>query len=164
MAGQLTNSASLSEFDILNARNFHYAIIASEWNSDITERMQNGALLLLSQFKVPIEHIITLHVPGSFELPLAAKWAIDAMKADAVICLGCIIKGETKHDDYIANAVSQGIMQLNMQSGKPVIFGVLTVNNLQQAEDRSGGKLGNKGEEAAITAIKMLSLRNELNR
>lgn len=157
-----TKNSSLSELEIKNVPNYHFAIVVSEWNKQITDKLRDGALNIFAEFEAPIEHIITLHVPGSFELPLAAKWAIDQLKADAVLCLGCIIKGETKHDEYISNAVSQSILNLNLQTGVPVIFGVLTVDTIQQAEERAGGKYGNKGSESAITAIKMLNLKNEL--
>jgi 6,7-dimethyl-8-ribityllumazine synthase len=157
-----TNSASLTQSEIKNVPNYHFAIIVSEWNKNITDKLRDGALNILAQLEVPIEHIITLQVPGSFELPLAAKWAIEHLKADAVLCLGCVIKGETKHDEYISNAVSQSISNLNIQTGVPVIFGVLTVDSILQAEERAGGKHGNKGAEAALTAIKMLNLKNEL--
>ena len=162
MPGHLTNETFLSAAEIENAGKYHFAIVVSEWNKQITEKLRNGALEIFAECIVPIDHIISLQVPGSFELPLAAKWAIDELKADAVLCLGCLIKGETKHDEYIAQSISQAIMRLNLDSGKPVVFGVLTVDNFQQAEDRADGKLGNKGKESAITAIKMLNLKNKL--
>jgi 6,7-dimethyl-8-ribityllumazine synthase len=163
MSGHLTSLTALSESEIQFANSYHFAIIVTDWHKQITEKLKDGVLGILAHCNVPIEHIITLQVPGSFELPLAAKWAIETMKADAVICLGCIIKGDTKHDEYIALAVSQGIMNLNTALGKPVIFGVLTVEKMQQALDRAGGIHGNKGEEAAVTAIKMLHLNRQLN-
>ncbi len=163
MSGHLSNKAPLRDSEIQNVPNYHFAIVVSEWNKPITEKLRDGALKILAQYDAPIEHIITLLVPGSFELPLAAKWAIEHLKADAVLCLGCIIKGETKHDEYISHSVSNAIMNLSLETSKPIIFGVLTVDTIQQAEDRAGGQFGNKGEEAAITAIKMLNLKNELN-
>jgi 6,7-dimethyl-8-ribityllumazine synthase len=107
---------------------------------------------------VNADNIHSIHVPGAFELPLGAKILASNEKVDALICLGCVIKGDTKHDEYISNAVANGIMTLNLASSKPVIFGVLTPNDMQQALDRSGGKHGNKGVESAMTALKMVAL------
>lgn len=162
MAGHLLNEGALSNTELLLAKKFKYALCVSNWNMDITERLKNAAAQVLINCQVPTEHMDVIQVPGSFELILASKWAIEYKNPDAVICLGCIIKGETIHDEMIAMSVSSGIMDLQLQTGIPIIFGVLTVNNLQQALDRSGGKMGNKGEEAMITAIKMLSLKNGL--
>jgi 6,7-dimethyl-8-ribityllumazine synthase len=108
---------------------------------------------------VECKNIIRKNVSGSFELPLAAQWMADKKNIDAVICLGCVIQGETPHFDYICQAVAYGVMKVNLKSNKPVAFGVLTVLNKKQAMDRVGGKYGNKGEEAAVTAVKMLELR-----
>lgn len=133
------------------------AIIVSEWNDDITESLFSGAYDTLIKHGVLKENIIRKDVPGSFELTIAAQWMASQADIHAVICLGCIIKGETKHDEYIAHAVAHGLTTVGLNSNKPVIFGVLTPNTKQQALDRAGGKFGNKGDEAAITAIKMLN-------
>lgn len=106
--------------------------------------------------------ILVKNVPGSYELPIGAKWLLDTMSPDAVICLGCVIQGETKHFDFICQAVSIGIMQLNLDYSIPVVFGVLTTESKQQAIDRSGGRHGNKGVEAAVTAIQMAALHRDL--
>ena len=162
MAGQLVNETSLNDSEIQSAPHFNYALIVSQWHPSITDKLRDGALYLLSQCKVSIEHINIISVPGAFELPLAAKWLIEHSHTDAIICLGCIIKGETKHDEIIAKSVSDAIIHLNIQSEMPILFGVLTVDNVQQAEDRAGGALGNKGSEAAVAAIKMLYLQSQL--
>ncbi len=162
MAGHLTNEGSLSESDILVAVKHRFAIIVAEWNPEITNRLKKAALDILNHCKVPPDQISVHFVPGSFELTLAAQWAL-TQHNDAVLCLGCIIKGQTIHDKIIAQALSQGIMDLNLKFDKPVIFGVLTVDTQQQALDRSGGSLGNKGAEAAITAIKMLGLKKQFD-
>ena len=136
---------------------YKFAIVVSEWNEEITESLYNGTYETLVNHGAQRDHILRKDVPGSFELTLAAQWLAQEDHIDAVICLGCIIKGETKHDEYIANAVAQGLTNVSLKYNKPVIFGVLTPNTKQQALDRAGGKYGNKGDEAAITAIKMLN-------
>ena len=132
------------------------AIVVAEWNEEITESLYAGALASLIENGVKATHIVRKNVPGTFELSLAALWMAERKNIDAVICLGCVIQGETPHFDYICQAVSYGITEAALKTRKPVIFGVLTTLNKQQALDRSGGKYGNKGEEAAITAIRML--------
>ncbi len=163
MAGTLPSLSNLSIQEISGAKNFRYAILSALWHLDVTEQLVKGSLEILKACKVPNDSILIETVPGSFELPLAANYILQSNLADAVICLGCIIQGETKHDEIIANTVSQACMQLSIQFAKPVIFGVLTVHNLEQALERSGGKFGNKGCEAAIAAIKMLELHNRLH-
>ncbi|MFZ5973511.1 MAG: 6,7-dimethyl-8-ribityllumazine synthase [Bacteroidota bacterium] len=134
-----------------------FGIVVAEWNETITEALYEGAYHSLLAHGVKKSNIVRKNVPGSFELTLGAHWLADRKDIDAVICLGCVIQGETPHFDYICQAVAYGITEVNILSKKPVIFGVLTTLNQKQAEDRAGGKLGNKGEEAAITAVKMLS-------
>lgn len=131
-------------------------IVVSEWNQEITNALLKGAIETLTKEGVLPENIAIKTVPGSFELVLGAQRLL-CDNCEAIICLGCVIQGETKHFDFICDAVANGIMNLNINYNKPVIFGVLTTNNLQQAVDRSGGKHGNKGVEAAITTLKMLS-------
>lgn len=137
-------------------------IVTSEWNPTICQALLKGARKVLSEAEIPDSQIHAIQVPGSFELPMAAAMLMKSTKLDAVICLGCVIKGETRHDEYINQAIATGITQLSVMSGKPVIFGVLTTEDMAQAKDRSGGKHGNKGIEAAVTAIKMAKLANEL--
>lgn len=140
-----------------------FAIVVSEWNPEITEALRDGALNTLLKYGVTKDDILVRHVPGTFELTLAAKWMAERCEFDAIICLGCVIRGETPHFDYVCQAVTQGITDLNVQLGIPFIFGVLTTDNQQQAIDRAGGKHGNKGDEAAITAIKMVALQREID-
>jgi len=137
-------------------------IVVSEWNTEITEALLSAAVATLKEHGLTDDDIIIRHVPGSFELPLGAQFLLDNAAPHAVICLGCVIQGETRHFDFICNSVSQGIMQLNLDYSTPVVFGVLTPENQQQAIDRAGGKHGNKGVEAANTALKMIALQNEI--
>jgi 6,7-dimethyl-8-ribityllumazine synthase len=146
-------------FPVPNAKDMIFGIVVSEWNFPITGALLEGCKKTLLDHGANPDNILVTYVPGSFELPLGAKWALEKNKLDAVICLGCVIQGETRHFDFICEAVAQGIMNLNLEWGKPVVFGVLTPENMQQAIDRAGGKHGNKGDEAAVTAIKMSRLR-----
>jgi 6,7-dimethyl-8-ribityllumazine synthase len=157
---------NLSEFDLSklpSAKDFKIDIAVSEWNTDITDALLQGSLDILKALGKSEEDISILKVPGSFELPVAAKMLLKKNNSDAVICLGCVIKGDTSHDEYINQAVANGLTQLSILSGRPVIFGVLTVNNKKQALERAGGKHGNKGVEAAVTAVTMVQLSKELN-
>ncbi len=133
-----------------------FAIVVAEWNADVTEKLYEGAYTTLLKEGVKPENIVRKNVPGSFELSLGAQWMAARNEIDAVICIGCVIQGDTKHFDFICQAVAQGITEVNLKYNKPVIFGVLTPNTQEQALDRAGGKHGNKGDEAAVTAIKML--------
>lgn len=130
----------------------------AEWNEDITEVLCEGAKQALLSLGAKKKNIFRKNVPGSFELPLAAQWMAEKKGIDGVICLGCIIQGDTPHFDYICQAVALGIMNVNLKSKKPVAFGVLTTLNKKQALERAGGIFGNKGEEAALTVVKMLEL------
>ena len=152
------SSASPRRKNSLAGKDLTFGIVVSEWNPTITKALLKGALSVLKKNGVPEKNITVEFVPGSFELPLAAQLIQEKLHTDAVICLGCVIKGETTHYDYICSAVSQGLMQLNLKFGKPFIFGVLTCNNNQQAMDRAGGIMGNKGEEAANAALAMVEL------
>jgi 6,7-dimethyl-8-ribityllumazine synthase len=134
---------------------YSFAIINTAWNRDITEKLEVGAMKALTAHKVKKSNIKVYTVPGAFELVHAAKRIIKSESVNAVICLGCVIKGDTPHDVYICHAVSQGIMHLNIEYKVPVIFGVLTTNNEEQAHQRAGGTKGNKGSEAAYTAMQM---------
>ncbi|MDB5272989.1 MAG: 6,7-dimethyl-8-ribityllumazine synthase [Chitinophagaceae bacterium] len=133
------------------------AIVVSEWNTEITEALYEGAYSTLIQKGLKKENIIKKYVPGSFELSIGAQKMAALEEIDAVICLGCVIRGETSHFDFICQAVATGITDVSLKYDKPVIFGVLTTENKQQAFDRAGGKHGNKGDEAGITAVKMIN-------
>ncbi|HEX9955659.1 MAG TPA: 6,7-dimethyl-8-ribityllumazine synthase [Fibrella sp.] len=139
-----------------------FALVVAEWNTEVTEALFQGAYDTLIQYGATADNVLRGNVPGSYELTLAAQWFAERSDIDAVICIGCVIQGETKHNDYINHAVSQGLTNVSLKTGKPVIFGVLTPNNQQQALDRAGGIHGNKGDEAAMTAIKMLGLQSEI--
>lgn len=132
------------------------AIVVASWNEEITESLYEGAVHSLVSGGVKKNNIIRKNVPGSFELSLGALWVAEKKDIDAVICLGCVIQGDTPHFDYICQAVAYGITEVGLKTKKPVIFGVLTTLDKQQALERAGGKYGNKGEEAAITALEML--------
>ena len=136
-----------------------FGIVVSEWNSEITNALLDGCRSTLETQGVLPDDIVVEYVPGAFELPLGAKMLASASKLNGVICIGCVIKGETKHDEYIANAVAQGIMQLGLMANLPVVFGVLTPNSMEQAQARAGGALGNKGDEAAGAALKMAAIK-----
>ncbi|MGI8893806.1 MAG: 6,7-dimethyl-8-ribityllumazine synthase [Bacteroidia bacterium] len=141
-----------------DASDMKFAVIVAEWNAQITDKLFEGAKKTLLKFEAKEENINVIHVPGSFELSAGARLFAEDKNIDAIICLGCVIQGETRHFDFICNAVSVGLTQLTVNFNKPFIFGVLTTDNLEQALDRAGGKHGNKGEEAAVTAIKMVQL------
>jgi 6,7-dimethyl-8-ribityllumazine synthase len=144
------------------AEEIRIAVVVSEWNTKITSSLLSACKTTLLGNGIADKNIIVEWVPGSFELPLAAKWMLDNDTFDSVICLGCVIKGETTHNHYISEAVSLNIAALSMEYSLPVIFGVLTTENEAQALDRSGGSKGNKGEEAAMAALKMLSLSDKI--
>jgi 6,7-dimethyl-8-ribityllumazine synthase len=154
MAGILKSVTGKSKINLATKK---FAIVVAEWNEDITEALFFGAHDALLKLGVKKENIIRKNVPGSFELPLGAQLMADQKEIAAVIALGCVIQGDTPHFDYICQAVANGIMKVNLKSKKPVAFGVLTTLNKKQALERAGGKLGNKGEEAAVTVIKMLA-------
>src|SRR5262249_23569108 len=140
---------------IPDAKPFKYGIVFSEWNYEITNALKEGAVKTLLENGAEQDNIVIKTVPGSFELTLGAQYMAEMTSVDAVICLGCVIQGETRHFDFICDAVAKGITDLNIKYNKPFIFGVLTPDNQQQAADRAGGRHGNKGDEAAVTAIKM---------
>jgi 6,7-dimethyl-8-ribityllumazine synthase len=155
-------TSNLSEYDptlVPDASEMRFAIVVADWNSEITFALLKGAEETLIKHGADSINIIVKHVPGSFELTLGAQYVAENEDVDAIICLGCVIQGETPHFTYICQGVAMGITQLNIDYNIPFIFGVLTTDNLQQAKERSGGRLGNKGDEAAITAIKMAALQ-----
>lgn len=138
---------------------FKFGIVVSEWNEEVTEALYSGAVTTLLDLGASRENIERMNVPGSFELSLGAQWMAKREEIDAVITLGCVIQGETRHFDFICQACADGITNVGLKYDKPVIFGVLTTNNQKQAMDRAGGKHGNKGDEAAATAVKMLNVK-----
>lgn len=156
-----TANKDLSFFDrtkLPYTKELRFGIVVSEWNPEITENLFQGAYDTLLECGVPASHILRWNVPGSFELPYGCRKMADNQPVDAVIAIGSVIQGETKHFDFVCQATSSGIMQLNLQLNIPVIFCVLTDNTMEQARDRSGGRHGNKGVEAAIAAIQMTAL------
>jgi len=162
MATTLKNLSDYNPDDIPSGEGMKIGIVRAEWNHEITLALLDGALDTLLRHGVKKENIRTVNVPGSFELPLAAQLLAESGDFDAVICLGCVIQGETRHFDFICQGVTQGIADLNLKYGRPFVFGVLTTDTLQQARNRAGGKHGNKGDEAAITALKMVHLKRSL--
>lgn len=166
MASELKNLSNFEGSDVPNAAEMKFGIVWAEWNHTITNGLMQGAYDTLIKHGAKAENIITKTVPGAFELTLGGQYMAELGQVDAVICIGCVIQGDTKHFDFICDAVAKGITNLNLKYNMPFIFGVLTVNTQEQAEDRTGGKHGNKGDEAAVTAIKMLGLKKsfELNK
>jgi len=164
MSSEDKNLSDVTAINIENMNDYSFGIIVSEWNEEITYALRDACIETLKENGAYEENIHITYVPGSFELPLGARIMMSREKIHAAICLGCVIKGETDHDKYINHAVAQGIMHLSLTSSKPVVFGVLTPNNKQQALDRAGGKYGNKGVEAANTAIKMIIAAEKMNK
>lgn len=162
MATSLKNLSAYNPEDVPSAQKYSFGIVIAEWNREITEKLAEGAIKTLQKHGVSEENILVKYVPGSFELSLGAQYFAEYTNVDAILCLGCVIQGETRHFDYICDSVTRGITDLNLKYNKPFVFGVLTTNNLKQAKERAGGKHGNKGDEAAITAIKMVALKIEM--
>lgn len=153
-----TKKVNLSDYDpntVPNGKPFTIGIVVAEWNPTVTNAMLEGAYNTLIEYGVEEDHIPVMHVPGSYELTNGAQMMLHGRQCDAVICIGCVIQGETRHFDFICEAVANGLTNLSIKEGKPIIFSLLTTNNMEQALDRSGGKHGNKGIEGAITALKM---------
>jgi len=161
MASALKNLSKYNEKNIPNAKEMTFGIVVSDWNKEITHALYKGCFDTLIKHKADSANIHTLQVPGAFELTTGARFLLQSKSPDAIICLGCVIKGETSHNEYINQAVATGLTQLSIATGRPVVFGLLTPNDEQQAKDRSGGKHGNKGVEAAVTAIRMAELRKD---
>ncbi len=160
-----TVNKNLSHYDkdsIPNGADFKIGIVVSEWNENITFNLLKGAKEALLENGVKEENILVYYAPGSFELPLASQWLLEKEDIDGVVAIGSVIQGETKHFDFVCDATAKGIKDVSLKYNKPAIFCVLTDNNLQQAIDRSGGKHGNKGVEAAIACIKMVHLKNSI--
>ncbi len=159
-----TNLSTYDKTQIPDARNMRIGIVVSEWNAEVTDNLLRGCMEALTDCGATLDYLHVVHVPGSFELPTGAQLLLENKNLEAVICLGCVIQGETKHFHFVCNATAQGVQNVALKYKKPVIFGVLTDNTLEQSRARSGGALGNKGTEAAITAIKMIGLARELER
>ena len=156
---------NLSDYDfnsVPDASDMRFGIVVSEWNSNITGALLEGAVNTLKMHGVKDENLLVQTVPGSFELTYGSAQMIKSGKVDAVIAIGCVVRGDTPHFDYVCEGTTQGIAHLNATCDIPVIYGLITTNNMEQAEDRAGGKLGNKGDEGAITAIKMVDFKRKL--
>lgn len=158
MASSIKNLSDFSHIQVADASPYKFGIVVAQWNAEITGALLNGAIAGLEKHGVKEDNIKIIEVPGSFELISGADIILRDDSFDSVICLGCVIQGETRHFDFICNAVANGISNTSLKYNKPVIFGVLTTDNQQQALDRAGGIHGNKGEEAAITAIQMANI------
>jgi 6,7-dimethyl-8-ribityllumazine synthase len=161
MATALNNLSSYNPAAVPEGKGKRVGIVVSDWNSSVTHNLLNGAINTLLKFGVSEDDILIEHVPGSFELTYAAKILIEHAKVDSVIILGCVIQGETPHFTFVCDSVTEGATQLNIKYDVPVIFGLLTTLTLDQAQARSGGRHGNKGDEAAITALKMMELQSK---
>jgi 6,7-dimethyl-8-ribityllumazine synthase len=156
-----TNLSAYNPELVPDASDMRFGIVVSDWNMEVTWALLEGAVKTLKKHGAAAKNIVIKHVPGSFELTLGAQFLAEYDDLDAVICLGCVIQGETPHFNYICQGVTQGITQLNLEYNLPFIFGVLTTLNQQQAVERAGGIHGNKGDEAAVTAIKMAALQRD---
>lgn len=161
MATIYQNLSSYDSNSVPNGEGKRIGIVISEWNYPITGALLEGTINTLAKHGVEEDNIIIEHVPGSFELTYGAKKLTETNSFDAIITLGCVIQGDTPHFTYVCEGVTQGITDLNIKYNTPVIFGVLTTDTLEQAQDRAGGKHGNKGDEAAVTALKMISINSK---
>lgn len=162
MSSKDKNLSIYDEQNIPSAADMLIGIVVADWNKEITHALYEGCYDTLLKHGAKAENIETIQVPGSFELTAGARLLAGSKKLDGVICLGCVIKGETSHNEYINHAVAHGLTNLSIATGKPFIFGLLTPNDMQQAIDRAGGKYGNKGIEAAVTAIRMIELKKQM--
>lgn len=156
------NLSNFEGSEIPNGKGMRIGIVVAEWNIAITGALRDGAVKTLIENGVSEKDVLVKYVPGSFELTMGAQFLCEDKSIDAVITIGCVIQGETRHFDFICDAVAHGVTNVSLKYNKPVIFGVLTTNTLEQAQDRAGGKLGNKGDEAAVTALKMIALKKGL--
>jgi 6,7-dimethyl-8-ribityllumazine synthase len=161
MASHLHNLSS-DDGIIADVTTYSFGIVVAGYHKEVTDALFGGCFKTLTANGARQDNIFIENVPGAFELPLAAQQLYEAKKPDAIICLGCVVRGETPHFDFICDAVANGIMQLNLKFSVPFILGVLTTEDILQANARSGGKHGNKGVEAALTAIKMLTRNKQL--
>jgi len=159
MSSSEKNLSDVHISETIDVSKYTFGIVVAEWNEQVTESLYFGAYQTLIGAGADREKVERLNVPGTFELSLASQWMAERKDIDVVICLGCVIQGETRHFDFICDAVANGITNVSLKYNKPVIFGVLTPDTMKQALDRAGGKHGNKGDEAAATAIKMLAVK-----
>lgn len=164
MATNLKNLSTYNPDEIPSAKKMIFGIVVSDWNKEVTHELLKGAYETLKKHGAKEENILVKHVPGAFELTLGAQFMAEYGDFDGVICLGCVIQGETRHFDFICQGVTHGITELNLNYNIPFVFGLLTTENLEQAKERAGGKLGNKGVEAAVTAIQMAQLQLEMEK
>ena len=162
MATSINNPGNYDRSSLPDASAMRIGVVVSEWNPGITSKLLDGARSTLLECGVKPENITVENAPGSFELALAAQFLLDTLRIDGVICLGSIVRGETPHFDVVCQATAHGIMSCGLRNSRPVIFGVLTDDTVEQAEARSGGKLGNKGVDAAVACIKMVALRKKM--
>ncbi len=162
MSSSHKNLSNFEGSEIPNGKGMRIGIVVAEWNTAVTGALFDGAVQTLVKNGVSKDDIIIIKVPGSFELTMGAQFMCEDKTIDGVITLGCVIQGETRHFDFICDAVAHGVTNVSLKYNKPVIFGVLTPNTLEQAQDRAGGKHGNKGDEAAVTALKMIALKKGL--
>ena len=158
MATEMHNLSSYDATKVANGKGKKVGIVYAEWNSDITYALRDGAVNTLIANGVEEKNIALYSVPGSFELIYGAAQMVKSKKYDSVIAIGCVIRGDTPHFDYICEGVTEGLTKLNVEYDTPVIFGLITTNNHLQAQERSGGRLGNKGDECAVTALQMMAL------
>lgn len=156
------NLSSYDESTLPSAEKLKFGIVVADWNKEITHALYEGCYDTLIKHGAKAENIHSLQVPGTFELPQGARILNKNRNVDATICIGCVIKGETSHNEYINMSVAQGLQNMAIATSKPFVFGVLTPNSMEQAIDRAGGKYGNKGVEAAVTALRMAGLNSEL--
>ncbi|NBC84028.1 MAG: 6,7-dimethyl-8-ribityllumazine synthase [Bacteroidetes bacterium] len=154
--------SSYNTSDVPSAVDYTFGIVVADWNQEITGELLKGAIKALRDNGAQKDNIVVRHVPGTFELTSGTQLMMEYVELDVIICLGCVIRGETPHFDYICQGVTYGITQVSVQYNKPVIFGVLTTENMEQAKERSGGKHGNKGVEAGLTAIRMAYYQDEM--
>jgi 6,7-dimethyl-8-ribityllumazine synthase len=162
MATYLQNLSNYDSSKVPSAKKMKFGIVVSDWNSEITHALLKGAYETLLAHGAKEDNILVKHVPGSFELIIGGQFMGEYADLDGVICLGCVIQGETPHFNYVCQGVTHGLAELNMNYNIPFIFGLLTTNTYDQAKERAGGKHGNKGVEAAVTAIKMAALQREM--
>lgn len=164
MSSEHQSLSSIQMVNIPDVDHFHFTIITATWNTEITSALEHGCLDTLIKNGVSNENIRLLKVPGSWELISAARNVVSTTNTSAVICIGAVIQGGTPHFEYICQGVTQGLANLSSSQNIPIIYGVLTLNTMEQAIERSGGRLGNKGVEAAVTALEMAEYRRNLNR
>lgn len=164
MATRLKGLSNIDDKDVPDARDMKFGVVVSQWNQEITDSLRDAAYKTLTEHGARKKNITVIQVPGSFELTLGAQLLAETEDYDAIICLGCVIQGETRHFDFICQSVTQGMTELNLKFGIPFVFGVLTTASQEQARERAGGKYGNKGDEAAVTAIQMVALKRRIER